>query len=217
MLKKTLLAVTSVAMLALSAPISHAAPAALVRSGCGFEFAALPTAMGGQDTYTSVVYGFGVFDDQLTHTLHCFVTVNGVDQGGVSISGSVFVAGAANVTFHADDDATVELCTEIDGILVSCGSTDETQIPPQEVIDLIDQVFDLLDQAATLVDDILAPVYAFLQGFGGDSDPIVCPILASFSPGIPGVVDINVEGDVTLAVAGPFWDCPPYGDLFPPA
>jgi hypothetical protein len=30
------------------------------------------------------------------------------------------------------------------------------------------------------------------------------------------VVDIDPEdGDVTVVGVGPFWDCPPYGDLFP--
>ena len=41
-------------------------------------------------------------------------------------------------------------------------------------------------------------------------DPLLCPVLASLSPGVPGVVDINAEGDVSLAGV-PFWDCPPYG------
>jgi len=40
-------------------------------------------------------------------------------------------------------------------------------------------------------------------------DGILCPILISLAPGVPGVIDINSEGDV--AIAGiPFWDCPPY-------
>jgi hypothetical protein len=43
-----------------------------------------------------------------------------------------------------------------------------------------------------------------------DLDAILCPILASLAPGVPGVLDIDAEGDV--AIAGiPFWDCPPYG------
>lgn len=42
-------------------------------------------------------------------------------------------------------------------------------------------------------------------------DPIVCPVFASLAPGVPGVVDIEAEGDVAL-LGAPFWDCPPYHD-----
>jgi hypothetical protein len=40
-------------------------------------------------------------------------------------------------------------------------------------------------------------------------DPLICGPLASLSPGVPGVIDINSEGDVAIA-GEPFWDCPPY-------
>ena len=41
-------------------------------------------------------------------------------------------------------------------------------------------------------------------------DPPVCAILAALAPGVPGVVDIAADGD--LSVAGIWiWDCPPYG------
>ena len=42
-------------------------------------------------------------------------------------------------------------------------------------------------------------------------DPIVCPILASTSPGVPGVVDVTAEGDVYV-LGDAFWNCPPYTD-----
>jgi hypothetical protein len=43
------------------------------------------------------------------------------------------------------------------------------------------------------------------------ADPTTCPILASLSPGVPGVVDIDSTGDVS--VLGEWvWDCPPYSD-----
>jgi hypothetical protein len=40
-------------------------------------------------------------------------------------------------------------------------------------------------------------------------DDRLCPLLASLSPGVPGVVDIDPTGDTY--VGGEFlWDCPPY-------
>jgi hypothetical protein len=203
LLKKLMLAGVAVGMMALNAPIAHAA---VIRSGCGFDSVAQETATGGQDTFTGGAYGYAAFDDQATHTLRCYVTVDGVPAAGGSTapqSGTGFVATAGQVTYFAAEGSSVDLCTEIDGVTLSCGPATESQIPPQEVIDALDAVF-------AAIDGVLLPIEQQL-------DTIICPILASVAPGIPGVVDINAEGDTTLAVVGPFWDCPPYGNLFPPA
>jgi hypothetical protein len=50
------------------------------------------------------------------------------------------------------------------------------------------------------------------DGETGLVDPTVCPILAAVAPGIPGVIGITPEGDTTVGVVGPVWDCPPYGN-----
>jgi hypothetical protein len=42
-------------------------------------------------------------------------------------------------------------------------------------------------------------------------DPILCPIFASWSPGVPGVIDILPNGDIWIA-GEQFWECPPYSD-----
>jgi hypothetical protein len=192
MLKKIMLAASAVALMAIGAPTAHAA---VVRSGCGFDSLSQDTATG-QNTFTGGAYGYAIFDDQGTHTLRCYVTVDGVPAPGGSTtpgSGTGFVATAGPVTYTAADGASVDLCTEIDGVTVGCGAATLTQIPPQEVIDLLDSL------------EI------------GLVDPLVCPVLASLSPGVPGVIDIAPEGDVTLVGLGGFWDCPPYGNLFPPA
>lgn len=42
------------------------------------------------------------------------------------------------------------------------------------------------------------------------ADVTLCPVLASWSPGVPGVVDIDPTGDVYVAGVW-VWDCPPYG------
>jgi hypothetical protein len=41
------------------------------------------------------------------------------------------------------------------------------------------------------------------------TDEVLCPILRTLSPGVPGVVDIDPTGDTYIG--GSFiWDCPPY-------
>jgi hypothetical protein len=201
LLKKLMLAGVAVGMMALNAPIAHAA---VVRSGCGFDAIAQETATGGQDTFTGGAYGYAIFDDQGTHTLRCYVTVDGVEQATTPTgSGTGLVTAQGQVTYNAAEGATVDECTEIDGVTIECGAADTSQIPPQEVIDALDAVF------ATL-DSILIPIEEQL-------DPVICAVLSAAAPGIPGVIDITPEGDTTLAVVGPFWDCPPYGNLFPPA
>jgi hypothetical protein len=222
MLKKIILAATSVAMLAVSAPISHAAPTAVVRDGCGFDTIAQETATGGQDTFTGAAYGYAVFDETSTHTLRCYVTVDGSEVASTPTgSGSVVVTTQGTVTYTTSS-TDVDLCTEIDGVTISCGDATLTEFPPQAVID---QVFDILLQVATIIDDTLAPVYDAINGVLAQLDPIerdvvdpiVCPLLASLSGlSIPGVVDITSAGDTSILGEG-VWDCPPYGDLFPPS
>lgn len=43
-------------------------------------------------------------------------------------------------------------------------------------------------------------------------DELLCPVYASATPGVPGVVDITPEGDVYVA-GTLFWDCPPYVEV----
>jgi hypothetical protein len=187
MLKKLMFAGVAVGMMALNAPIAHAA---VVRSGCGFDTIAQETATGGQDTFTGGAYGYAIFDDQGTHTLRCYVTVDGGEVASTPTGSGTGVVTTAGTVTYTTSSTDVDLCTEIDGVTTSCGDATLTQIPPQEVIDLLDSI------------EI------------GIVDPLVCPILASLSPGVPGVVDITPEGDTTLVGVGPFWDCPPYGNLF---
>ena len=40
-------------------------------------------------------------------------------------------------------------------------------------------------------------------------DPLLCSVLVQLTPGVPGLVDVNDEGDVYL-FGVLFWDCPPY-------
>jgi hypothetical protein len=116
MLRK-LLAAAAVAVTACTLPVP-AAHAATVRSGRGFD----TVAPNGGDTYTGAVYGYATFDDGGTHSLRCSVAVDTVERASSpAASGSVLVLTAGRVTFDADPLAAVELCTEIDGVTVSCG------------------------------------------------------------------------------------------------
>jgi hypothetical protein len=199
MLKKLMLAGVAVAMTVFNAPIAHAA---VIRSGCGFNAGSQETVTG-PGTFTGVAYGYAVFDDQGSHTLRCYVTVDGAEQNSTGTSvGRTFVATEGTVSYHADEGASVDLCTEIDGVTVFCGGADESQIPPQEAIDLLDTVFATIDSTLLQIEEQL--------------DPLICPVLAIVR-GIPGVIDINDEGDTTVIGLGPVYDCPPYGNLFPPA
>jgi hypothetical protein len=200
MLKKLLVAGVAVGMMALNAPIVHAA---VILAGCGYYTDSQEWVTGGQDTSTGVAYGYAVFSDQDTHTLRCYFTVDGSEVASTPTgSGSVFVITQATVTYTTVS-TDVDLCTEIDGVTTSCGDATLTEIPPQAVIDALDSLF------ATL-DSILIPLEEQL-------DPTICTVLKALAPGIPGVVDITADGDTTLVGVGPFYDCPPYGDLFPPA
>jgi hypothetical protein len=210
MIKQLALAATVAASLTVATPAAHAA---VVREGCGFDSLAQETLTGGQDTFTGAAFGYAVFDDQGSHTLRCYVTVDGSEQASTPTgSGSVVVTTQGQVTYTAPGGSSVEICTEIDGTTVTCedGGTE---------IDLcfyaVPDSWPLSDcppyiwpfPIPPIVGDALGPVLQQL-------DTVVCPILASLAPGIPGVVDIAPEGDVTLAVLGPVWDCPPYGNLF---
>ena len=202
MIKKILVASLAVGALALGAPAAHAEHA---QFDCGFDTIAQETATGGQDTFTGAAYGFIVSPtpgEQVS--IQCWVRVDGarVDETPTG-TGTNVATTADQVTYTATDTQDVDLCADWSAGSESgttCFETTTTQIPPQEVIDLINSVFDLITQIEIEV-----------------VDPVLCPLLIQLDgvvPDVPGVVEINGQGDVFLA-AEPFWDCPPY-DLFPP-
>ena len=73
-----------------------------------------------------------------------------------------------------------------------CRGATEIQIPPQTVIDVINSLL------ITVI------------------DPDVCPILVTLHNtglgGVPGVVTIAQDGDISVALVGLVYDCPPYAD-----
>jgi hypothetical protein len=110
----TVLAGTTIAVVAAFVPSAHAA---VVRSGCG---AVVDEASTG--TYSGVVYTYAVFGDQGSHTIRCYVTVDGSRRASTPPqSGTGFVATVGNVSFSASASSSKDLCTEVDGTTVSCG------------------------------------------------------------------------------------------------
>ena len=199
MLKKIMLGSLAVAAIALNAP---AAQALATTGECGFNTVAQETATGGQDTFTGVAYGYAVADPGASTSVYCEVRVNGsaVAATPAGASGQVSTS-AGQVTYTASDTDNVELCAVwTDGEF--CGETTTTQFPPEAVFDAIDLVFATLEPVLVTIDQILHDVTSI-------PDATICPIIASLSPGVPGVVDISAEGDVAVAGIG-IWDCPPY-------
>jgi hypothetical protein len=142
MLKKLVLAAVVAASLTTPAPVAHAG---IVRSGCAFEAVAEENVTGGQDTFTGAGYGYALFDDAGTHLLRCYVTVDGVEQASTPTeSGTGMVVTSGQMTYNAAEGATVDLCTEVDGVTIECGTASGTQLLPQEVIDAIEVLCALL-------------------------------------------------------------------------
>lgn len=83
-----------------------------------------------------------------------------------------------------------ELRPVADGVL--CLVLALSPVKFRETCDLVGPVFDL-------VDDVLVEY----------GDPVICEVFRRLAPGVPGVVDIDAEGDVALQGV-PFWDCAPY-------
>jgi hypothetical protein len=192
---KLALALLTTALLGGLAPV---AGAAVVRAECGFQTVAQETLTGGQDRFTGAAYGQLMSDDRATHTLRCYVTVDGVERASTpTATGTGVVVAAGRVTFDAPELAVVALCTEADGVTTLCRTEQ-------------DPCTDDCGPNPALIDLVNDAVAAF-------ADPVVCPLLAALSPGVPGVADVTPDGDTTVVGVGLLWDCPPYGDLYPPS
>jgi hypothetical protein len=185
---------------ALLGGLGPAAGAGAVRAECRFDTVASEPVTGSQERFTGVAYGVAVFDDAATHTLRCYVTVDGVERATTPAgSGTGGVVTAGQVTYDSPEGADAALCTEVDGVTTGCESAVYAPCLNCGPMDP-DLITLLIDRANDAVAEYV--------------DPVVCPLLASLSPGVPGVVGITPDGDTTVVGVGPFWDCPPYGDLF---
>jgi hypothetical protein len=136
--------------------------------------------------------------------IHCDLQVNGATVAALDIAGNANGAesGVKQTTFVAHPNDVVTLLTTItdsDESNVSDtfgGASIRPQAPPQEVVELLDDLFFIIDGV-----------------FTGVIDPNTCPTLASLH-GTYGPITIAADGDVTIDPdpldLNPIDDCPPY-------
>ena len=134
-------------------------------------------------------------------------TVTGPTTRGVAVA-------AGQVTYLSPEGQPVYLCTQVTlgkvpGVTrywdagdlpgegswspeadSDCGEAIQQQLIPDPVIDLINMIIDIVNSVLVLV------------------DPTICPIIGMLSPGIPDVVDIAPNGDISI-LGEPFYVCPP--------
>lgn len=186
------LAVAAIAVVAPPSQASHTGHA------CGIAVAGR-TVTGG-DTWTGVVYGAVVASGENV-SIRCYLTVDGVVVPGGStgtMTGTTATLTATTVSYRAPDSQSVEVCTEWTAGSeggTSCDiSVNATAPVPPGTEALFDAFWDLWWGFWSVADPI---------------DPMDCPILASLSPGVPGIVDVMSDGDVVV-LGNWLWDCPPY-------
>jgi len=155
---------------------------------CNFGTIAQEDLTGGQDTFTGVMYGYAVSSTPTDSVeIICYVQINGNppapppagtacpdgSNAGTGPSMGADTYGPCQVTYTASDTDNVQLC----GVVYvngqhhddDCFETTTTQIPPQEVIDAINELFDLIAE-------LTAPL-----------DPIICDVIQA--AGLPGIIN----------------------------
>lgn len=126
--------------------------------GCGFEEATDKTwLVGERDRYTGVRYAAVVLSPPTVGaTVTCTMRVNGEPVSSASFSGTGVVVGAAPYSYVAEPLDYVSYCETVDFTDSTptshwCYEVDPTQVPPQEVLDLLDAVVDLVPGARAAV------------------------------------------------------------------
>jgi hypothetical protein len=110
---------------------------------CKLDSGSSDSVTGGQSQFTGLLSGVVVRDDQGTHSVRCYVSVDGVEASSSPTgTGTVTIGTAGQVSFEAAPDSLVEVCVDTDGVTLECEPTTRTQAPPQEV-----------DDVATVVED----------------------------------------------------------------
>ena len=136
-----------------------------------------------------------VAHDDAAVSIRCYFELNGAT---LSTTQTVTGDGAAVVvdrlSYYGDTTTGLSLCAKATVAghpdAVRCRPFRVIQVPPQEVIDLVNDAF---------VDHV---------------DPLLCDVLADVDEP-PGPVVVDEEGDLYV-LGEPMWDCPPY-DIWPPA
>ncbi len=168
MLKKILTASLAAGALALNAPVALAdAPV----YDCNFNSVQQETATG--QNYEGAAWGFAVHAEGGPVSIRCFITVNGTEVTSTPTgTGSGAATTQGRVTFAATETDVVVLWAEVTtvhGTTSTPYQTTNTQIPPQEVIDVLNAVFDTFA-------DVSKP-----------ADAVIC--LGLKTAGVPGVIN----------------------------
>ena len=218
MFKKIMMAGLAVSALAINAP---AASANHLQVNCRFNAVTQATATG-QDTWEGAAEGYIVGDAGESVAVRCIVRVNGAIRAQTDWgTGSTFATTAGRVTYTRTLTEVTQLCAQYTsshgGTQTAphevCFGTTTTQIPPQEVYDLvIDPLFDILIGIEEEINNITQP-------YEEEIDRQFCDELAALNDVVNGpVVDVrpgtadangNRGGDVYINNIL-FWDCPGY-------
>lgn len=165
-------------------------------------------------------------------SFRCDLWRNGTTNLGTILSGSgtgIASDSDATLTFTASESDTIEVCRQVTvaGEVHGSASTFDPAWCGEETDPLIPDLSWVLSNLPPPLDDIvdLALWYVGFCVLGEVAcdhvfivtnyvvipyvDPVVCPLLAARSPGVPGLVDIDTTGD-TYIFGERFWDCPPY-------
>ena len=196
MTTRVMVALETLAGLAIGTPVASATPPSSL--DCGFNVIAEEMVTGGQETYTGVAYGHVTvaLAAAETVTIRCYVAVNGAEVSSTATgSGAGAVSTFGQVTFTATDTDDIDLCAVWSTAFESgtvCVGTRRTQLPPQEVVDL-------LDDALTAVQNVPDPT----------GEPLFC---TAIPPG-PYPPDIVVDDDGDIYRDGSrVLDCAPFED-----
>ena len=197
--KKTLLGGVAAAVMVLGLPMTSASADAgdAITGGCSFNTDSNQTVTQGQNEGVIDATAFmqtSAKTPDAGAAVHCKIQVNGVDAPGTQIdvaaNAAGIVQGQAQISFD-DQDGTLPsgLCEKDDwgdGDTTGwvCQPSIEIQIPPQEVIDLLNSVIDTVNGVLALV----------------DLNPVLCPLLQAVGPqDIAGVITIAADGSLTIA------------------
>ncbi len=195
-------------LLAAATPMpAHAAARSESRNGCGYTVQARdlgydpwadePHEWTGVLRSNILVYSTqSPADNPVSAIVTCELRVMGTPVATATFAGTVVVTGAKRVSYTTADineAANVMVCTTID--YTSDDTPTESFCPYVDSVPLLpDQVYDAGSDIVGAANDVI--------------DPALCPAAASLAPGVPGVVDIGLDGNVSVN-GEPFWDCPP--------
>ena len=181
--------VASLLGLGLGAPPATAASNSSYAGGCNVATTPFSAPVFFVLSVSVVLYSTTPADNPVSATVVCEYYVNGDRIFTGTISGTAVIADAVVGRFDwGSQSDVVTICTIVDF------TSDTTPTQSHCSADLYDEV---------------GGVYDTVLDATGSADSVICPVLVSLAPGVPGVLDIDGEGDTDVAGMS-FWNCPPY-------